>query len=426
MDPLLATLRRIRRRLLLVRATEAGLAGLAIAGAVGLAATLVRMLWPGLYPAAWADPVWPIACLPLGFVVGFGVRFVQGASLEQAAAGADRAAGLKERLATALEILEADTTRPAGVLDGRLLEEARTAAADLAARDLRLSRDLGRRARAALAVTVALVAGAFVPSRGGVPVSEEDARRAAGLLEEAADRFTLAPDVRAALDRAVAEMRRGAAWESRVDRATADVYKQVTEADRRRAAAEDALAQVDDPAFERIASAAGRGDGPGARAAAGDLARRVKMPPEEGGLPEAGRLRLAEGLRGAASRAKKADVSDLADPLSDAAEAVRTGRGADEAMAALADEATEALAPVSTEDREAVLAYVRGARSEAGLVAEPAAPTPATTLDASPEAVTPVAPSKKGPLEGRTVVAAPVPPEVRPEDRAAVRRYFGG
>lgn len=103
MDPLISGLGRIRRRLLAVRALEAGLAGTVVAAAPALMVTVLRILWPRLLPPILAHPAAALALLPCGFLAAFVVRLAAGVSLHEAARAADRAAGLDDRLATALE-----------------------------------------------------------------------------------------------------------------------------------------------------------------------------------------------------------------------------------------------------------------------------------------------------------------------------------
>ncbi|MBE3070935.1 MAG: hypothetical protein IMZ66_11935, partial [Planctomycetes bacterium] len=107
MDPLPAMLGRIRRRLLAVRALEAGLAGAIGGAALAAVGTVLRILAPQAMPLAAAHPLLPMVLIPAGFVAAAIVRLASGATLREAALAADRAAGLRERLATALEVLEA-------------------------------------------------------------------------------------------------------------------------------------------------------------------------------------------------------------------------------------------------------------------------------------------------------------------------------
>ncbi|HUX14921.1 MAG TPA: hypothetical protein VMW52_00520, partial [Phycisphaerae bacterium] len=60
MDPLKKLLCRVRRRLLAVRAAEAGLAGALVGACAALVQTLLRIFWPRALPAGWAEPLWPL------------------------------------------------------------------------------------------------------------------------------------------------------------------------------------------------------------------------------------------------------------------------------------------------------------------------------------------------------------------------------
>jgi len=430
MGPLIAILKRVRRRLLLVRAVEAGLAGAIAAGGAGLALTLARIFVAGLLPAALAGPAAPLVLLPAGFLAALAVRLAAGVSLRSAARAADRAAGLKERLATALEVIEGDARRE-GVLDARLVEQAREAAAGLDGGAHRFWRSGGRRGRAVLGVLLVLLVGAFIPSRGGPLVAPGRAERAAEELQNAARGMAIAPDLRERIERTIARLRAGAAREGEVNRASADLYRAATEADRRRMAAEKVLAAPANQEFQSVVRAAGRGDRAGAAAGASALASNLKTPPGEGGMSPAARDRLASDLDGAAGRAQKAGLADLAADLDAAARATRQpGPGTDQALRDLAEGMTAVLAPEAPGGSvAAVIAGVRRARAEAGLPAEPAAAVAAAGAEgpASPGAETSGGPEPlvEGPAaEGSGARAAG--PEVRPEDRPAVRRYFGG
>jgi len=196
-EPLIGSLRRVRRRLLLVRALETGLAGAIGAATFAAVVTLIRIFLPQYVPVASAHPALPLGLVACGFAIGFLVRLARGVSLHEAAVAADRAAGLKERLATALEVLESgDQALSPGLLDDRLLDQARAAAAPLDPARLVLGRTLGRLAKAALVAVFVLVAGAFVPSVGGPPVAPQAAERAAATLDRLAQQGSVAPLVR--------------------------------------------------------------------------------------------------------------------------------------------------------------------------------------------------------------------------------------
>jgi hypothetical protein len=96
----------------------------------------------------------------------------------------------------------------------------------------------------------------------------------------------------------------------------------------------------------------------------------------------------------------------------------------------LADAITEAFGDPSRQGAEVVLAALAQARRALGL-ADPGAPGPAegtAVAGAVRPSEAPAAGASAVPAEGGAGTAAglPVPPEVRPEDRDVVRRYFGG
>ncbi len=141
MDSLMASLGRIRRRLLLVCAVEAGLMGALAAAPPAALFTLIRIFMPQHVPQTSAHPALPLVLLPCGFLVGMVWQLVHGVTLHEAAMAADRAAGLQERLTTAAEVLSprAGAAMRAGLLDDRLLEQARAAAAAIDPRQLALA-----------------------------------------------------------------------------------------------------------------------------------------------------------------------------------------------------------------------------------------------------------------------------------------------
>jgi hypothetical protein len=209
-------------------------------------------------------------------------------------------------------------------------------------------------------------------------------------------------------------------------------------AERRRAAGE-ALRKIENPQVKKMVEAAGAGDGAGAGAAAGELANRLRGEPgkpalsnaEGTGMPPVERERLADALEGAAPAATAANLVRLAAELRAAADAVRQREGdAAEALGRLADAITEAFGDPSRQGAEVVLAALAQARRALGL-ADPGAPGPAegtAVAGAVRPSEAPAAGASAVPAEGGAGTAAglPVPPEVRPEDRDVVRRYFGG
>ena len=465
MEPLIASLRRVRRRLLLVRALETGLAGAIGAATFAAVVTLIRIFLPQYVPVASAHPALPLGLVACGFAIGFLVRLVRGVSLHEAAVAADRAAGLKERLATALEVLESGdqalspggmptpplrghaagqgsnmpsqrhaghaTHRP-GLLDDRLLDQARAAAAPLDPARLVLGRTLGRLAKAAMVAVFVLVAGAFVPSVGGPPVAPQAAERAAATLDRLAQQGSVAPVVREKIEEAVAKLRRAAPRQGTADKATAAVYETVTRVESVRREAIKTLLQVDNREFQKMVREAAKGDAEAAAGAAKDLADKLSTPAASSGMPLADRERLADGLTGAAAAVAPKDLADLAKELAAAAEAVRRGEsGAGEKVRRLADEMTKKLGEKPGGGVAAVVQAVGEARRTLGLAeSAPAELTPPGALPAGAGSEPPPAAAGTNPVPSGEATAPPspavIPAEVRPEDRDVVRRYFGG
>ncbi|HUU08955.1 MAG TPA: hypothetical protein VM431_00265 [Phycisphaerae bacterium] len=425
MEPLFVGLRRVRRRLLTVRATEAGLAGAVGGAALAAVVTVLRILRPQAMPLTAQEPLLPLVLIPAGFVAAALVRLAAGATLRDAALAADRAAGLKERLATALEVL--DGQRP-GLLDDRLLAQAREAAGRLDPRTLRLATTLGRRARIILVAVLVLAAAAFVPSVGGPPLVPDDAQRAAETLSRAADDGSVAPTVRRTIEQAVARLREGGARQGDARDATAAVYQALAEADGARREALRAVAGIDQAEVQKMVRAAARGDASGASGAAADLAGRLGAEPGAGGMSLAARERLADSLDGAA---RVAAPADLASALAAAAGSVRqAGPDAGATLGHLAAALAEAFGEKGAGGVAAVVAAVGQARRTLGL-AESVPPSLAEVAGAGagPDAaaVGPVAtPGEASAGVTASGPAVSVPADVRPEDRDVVRRYFGG
>ena len=439
MDPLLIALKRIRRRLLLVRAAEAGLAGALGAAILAILVTALRIFLPHDVPAASAHPALPLAFLPVGFVLAMLARLAMGVSLRQAAIAADHVAGLKERLATALEVLEAPPDRrPPGVLDDRLLDQARAAAAGLDPSRLPLARTAGRSAKVLAVAVLALAAGALVPSVGGPVLSPKTAERAAEVLQEASEAPALAPAVRAAVERAVRTLQEPGARQAGADQATAGVLAAAKRARESRQASLSALENIASPDIQEIVRQAAKGDVAAARSAAEKAAAHLAGG-GAGGAAEAERGRIAAGLSGAAQVARREDLPRLAAELEAAAEAVRRGDPqAGPALERLAEKMTETLGPSAAADLVSVEVAAAQVRSAMGL-AEPSAGS-AGPLAGPPVDATGGLPASAGlgaapatgsgaPAEGvapGVVAMPPIPPDLSPEDRQVIRRYFGG
>ncbi|HUU31221.1 MAG TPA: hypothetical protein VMY69_03880, partial [Phycisphaerae bacterium] len=291
MDPLLASLRPIRRRLLVVRALEVALVAALLAAAVAAILSVLRLVLPdlpdrwqsGLIPWASDYPAAPLLLMPLAFIAAFLVCLLLGVSFRRTAAAADRAAGLKERLATAVEVLEHSppgfvrtdfAQAEPGLLDAHLIDQAREAAARLNPARLRLAGPLtSRRVRWLLVATVVLAAVALVPARTGPPVSPQAAARAADALDRFAQDDSLTPPLRAAVENAVARLRLAAGIRQRAaDRATDAVRRAVSDAEAARRRVLDAFAAVADPDLQALARAAGRPAAAGSSAILADLA----------------------------------------------------------------------------------------------------------------------------------------------------------
>lgn len=435
MDDLVAAIRPIRRRLLLLRALEAGLDGGVGGAALAAVVTVLRILMPQATPLAAEFPLLPLVLVPLGFVATFLVRLEMGVTLREAALAADRAAGLRERLATALEVAE---RRGEGILDGRLVAEAVAAASRLDPHRLPLVTGLGRPAKVLL-VGVLLIAGAsMIPSVGGPAVSAPSAERAAEALRRLADSPSLAPAIRRQVEEAAETLCAAGLRRDSADQATASVYRAVQRTEQARQAVAQSLSQAPSPEVRQMVSAATGGDGPGAAGAANRLADRLGSQPGSGGMPPDERTRLADSLSGAAAEAAAGHLDDLARALAAAAEAVKKPADpptAAEALGRLASAMTEALGRQGAV--AAALETLGQVRRTMGLPATPAggeavagsgtAAPPLSRSDGPPPSFGELRlhadspPHSSGAGAGRAV-----PASVRPEDRDVVRRYFGG
>jgi hypothetical protein len=282
-----------------------------------------------------------------------------------------------------------------------------------------------------LAAILVLASLSFVPSVAGPPLAAPAASRAADALFRAARDERTAPDLRQAVERSAGRLLEAGARRRDAEEATQEVRQAAAQAAERRRAAGEALQKIENPQVKKMVEAAGAGDGAGAGAAAGELANRLRGEPGTTGMPPLERERLADALEGAAPAAAEANFARLAAELQAAADAVRQSKGdAAETLGRLAGAITEAFGDPSRQGAEVVLAALEQARRARGL-ADPGAPGPAEGA-AVAGAVRPSEAQTAGasavPAEGGAGTAAglPVPPEVRPEDRDAVRRYFGG
>jgi hypothetical protein len=423
MDPLLESLGRIRRRLLALRAVEAGLMGAMAAAPPAALFTLMRIFMPERVPLSAAWPILPLVLLPCGFVLGAVWQLVRGVSMHEAAMTADRAAGLQERLTTAVEVISPSlrgtlgTPRyPAasaagsrqGLLDARLLDQARTAAAKIDVTQLRLARSMPRTARIVAVAALVLAAAALVPSVGGPAVPQRVAAKAVEALHQVATKESLALSIRAALDKAAAALAAGNVSQSQADRATAGILDTIN---RQAAARREIGAALDaaNPDLKEMMDKVAHGNMDGARKSAERLGIKLQESSGAGG-PTDEHKKVAAGLAGAAQVARQKDLPRLAAELEKAAEAVRRSQpDLAKTLADLASQMTESLRPPSAED-VAVVAQVRTALGHSLPVV--------TGTTASPV----VAPTPTGPA---AIVAADSP-AIHPEDRDIVRRYFGG
>jgi hypothetical protein len=300
--PLINSLRRIRRRLLLVRAMEAGLLGAIAAAPVAAAVTALRILRPESVPLAAGYPALPLALVACGFALGFLVRLVMGVSLRQAAVAADHAAGLKERLATALEVLGRE---PPGALDERLAGQAAQAAAALDPSRLSLARTAGRSLKVLLAAVLVLAAAALVPPAGGPPVARQAAERAADALGRwAAEKpEAVSPEVRGQIARTIQALTEAGLRRSTADETTREAVATAVRVVRSRRTTLEEFQKDRQPRGGSDGPRGGRGrcgrrgvgrrKGGVAARAAGGIARGPG-----GGPPPRGRRPLGRGRRG--------------------------------------------------------------------------------------------------------------------------------
>jgi len=445
MDPLIHDLKRIRRRLLLVRAAEAGLEGAVAAGVFAIFLTALRVFLPHSLPLLATHPGWPATLVPLGFAAMALWRLMRGVTLREAAIEADRAANLKERLSTAYEVLlkakqgvrSLNSLRlltPSGLLDDRLVAQAREAASAIEAAHLPIARSFNRRLRNLLAAVVLVLAGGFVPSVGGPLLPPGASERAAARIQEVAGSKAIAPAIRNAVETALVQLQAPAASKGDAQEATAAVYAAIQKAAQDRQAAGRVLAKIASPDIQKMIRAAQGGSAGTASAAAESLAGKVGAEPGAGGMPLEDRERLADALSGAAIEAKKAALLPLAAGLDRAAGAVKRpdAAAAGEAMQGLAAAMTEALGQPGAGGVPALVSAVRDIRRELGLPDLPPGDlpgevAPAGTVGVVPPVVgeTPAAHPETGTV-GTGAAAPSIPADVKPEDRDVVRRYFGG
>ncbi|MCX5676021.1 MAG: hypothetical protein NTX87_13520 [Planctomycetota bacterium] len=466
---LVNSLRRIRRRLLLVRAAEAGLLGAIAAAPVAAAVTGVRILRPESVPLAAAHPALALALVACGFVLAMLVRLAMGVSLRQAALAADRAANLKERLATALEVLgqsppaservacparrwlgmsQAQSGKHAqaksslgmppgrGILDERLVEQATYEAAKLDVARLPLARTAGRSVRVLLVAVLVLVMAAFIPPVGGPPVGRQEADRAAETLRRAAAAATesIHPDIRSQISRAAQALARPGIRRAGADQATAAVFDAAARIEQARQATLDELKKVENPEIQEMARAAAGGDMGQAVSQASKAADRLLGTPGAGAATEADRRRVADGLTGAAPTALREHLPELAAQLRACAEAMRRAdaEAVRRALHDLAIRMTQDIGERPGAGPRDLMAAVAEARRAMGLPDLPAPDAgggamqgrgyPAASAAGSQPPGTAAAPGGAPEVEAMPADAA----DVRPEDREVVRRYFGG
>ena len=442
-----------------MRALEAGLLGAIAAAPVAAAVTIVRIVRPESVPLAAAYPALPLALLACGFVLGFLVRLAMGVSLRHAAIVADHAAGLKERLATALEVLGkrgepaprglepcavgflTPSSETPGMLDEPLVAQAVEAASAIDPWRLPLARTAGRSAKVLLVAVLVLVAAAFVPPMGGPPVPRQTAERAAEALRRwAAERpESVLPLVRDQVRRTVEALTEAGLRQSTADEATRAAVATAVRAAQSRKATLDELQKTGSPEVAAMARAAAAADAGGASAAAETAASRLAPPAGSPAAPEADRRRVADGLSGAARVAEREHFSKLAEQLEAAAEALRRAdaEAARRALRELAARLTQDLGQRPGAGAEDLIAAVGEARRAMGLAELPG---PAEIGSAPGSQEYPAAPAAGSndkaagskstgagsAVAGQGAAAPPVPAEVRPEDRDVVRRYFGG
>ncbi|MCX5682412.1 MAG: hypothetical protein NT049_01845 [Planctomycetota bacterium] len=455
-EPLVNSLCRIRRRLLVVRAAEAGLAGAIASAPVAAAVTGVRIVWPEAVPLAAAHPALPLALVACGFVLGFLVRLAMGVSLRQAAIAADHAAGLKERLATALEVLNnrrknarglepyavgllPPSAEAPGLLDERLLAQATEAAAGLAPSRLKLSRTAGRSAKVLLAAVLVLVAAALVPPMGGPPVPAKAADRAAEALRSwAAEKpEAVNPEIREQIRRTLETLAEAGLRQTTADEATRAAAATAARVERGRKATLDELRKSGSPDVDAMTRAAADADTSGAVAAAEKAASHLAPLPGSPPAPEADRRRVADGLSGAAVVARREQLSKLADQLAAAADALRRAdaEAARRALHELAERMAQDLGERPGAGAQNLIATIAEARRAMGLAELPGPVAVGGEVNISEYPATPVAGSELpansnqsagSVAEGQGAAAPVAGAAVKPEDRDVVRRYFGG
>jgi hypothetical protein len=478
MDPLLTDLRRIRRRLRTVRALEAAMAGAAVGAAVAAVVTFVRIVLPQAMPTVAAWPILAMLAIPLGFLAALLGRLAAGPTLIAAARAADRAAGLKECLATACEVLASDSR---GLLDDRLLAEARAVAARLDVRRLPLATTLVRRSRIALVGILIIAASLFIPSLGGPVLAPPAAGRAAEALRPLAANTAIAPALREKIEQALLALRTPDVRQGTADEATAGIRRAMVEIEEGRLGVEQTLAASDNEELQRMVRAAARGDARAAAAAAAGLAERLNASPGSGGISSDQREHVTASLIGAAAAASRANLTELAARLkaasayakasadrsaatgtsaspaasattvasasgsggasataSDSAHTAAAPGSAEQPLAALSAAMTQALGPDASASSAAVAAAIDAARRAADLPRLP--PPPAAALSGatgglpasavSPDATGGLPASVVGPgvtaTGSASASAYAASPDVRPEDRDVVRKYFGG
>ncbi|MDP6380678.1 MAG: hypothetical protein QF662_04960 [Phycisphaerae bacterium] len=434
-------LKGVRRRLLFVRAVESGMR--AALAACTLAIAVLAFGWAGstgvmdLFPATH----YVLVLIPVGWLIGFAVRLAGGISLLRSASFADRSARLKERLITALEAAEEESTSPG--LAALQLEDTEAKLNTIPPGGLKYSRTLHLRAKLIAASAVAIAALAFIPWPRHDPTPAT--RKAADHISRATKNLSKVAKMRRQVARSIRHaenladtIRAGAIAPAEA----AQKARQIAEALKKANAEASAAGKVGDVLAEQpemrdlLASQAG---GAAASAAAASLTDSFSSPPPAGLGPDeraAFIKRLDEAI---------AEAGPFA-PLKRALEEVRKAIGTGEPQAVRSDALQEALETLARllvldDDNQEALARASGALLEAakalagegeagagGVVvvigngSTPPVTPPITNTGTVPEASPFDTPSWTG--AGARAESAIEEGKVRPEHRDVVREYF--